>query len=117
MSKKAKKANSDKRKMAKQAKKRANRALYDSRRDAGTNSKSFRARKKAKGGKSQGKGKHLVPNCGNLGCQKCNPRDVKPQVFISVKDLLKTIKLKPANKQLVGGTQTKKLRGGVKAAA
>lgn len=117
MSKKAKKANSDKRKMAKQAKKRANRALYDSRRDAGTNSKSFRARKKAQGGRSQEKGKHLVSNCGNIGCQKCHPSERKRPEFISVQDYLKTIKLPPENKQIVGGSQTKKNRGGIKAAA
>jgi len=117
MSKKSKKASKEKNKLAKQSKKRANRALYDSRRDAGTNSKSFRAKKRAKNGRSVGKGKHLVPNCGNIGCQKCHPSERKPQEFISVKEMLSTIKLKPDNKQIVGGSQTKKQRGGVKAAA
>ena len=117
MSKKSKKASKEKNKLAKQSKKRANRAVYDSRRDSGTNSKSFRARKRSKNGRSQDKGKHLVSNCGNIGCQKCNPRERERLKFISIKDLKKTIKLVPINKQIVGGNHTKKIRSGVKAAA
>ena len=117
MSKKAKAASKDKNRIAKTARKRANRALYDSRRDSGTNSKSFRARKNSNKKKSVGKGKHLIPNCGNLGCQKCNPVDRKRQEFISVKDFIKTLTLKVVKEPRVGGSQTKKIRGGVKVAA
>ena len=117
MSKKAKKASKDKNRIAKTARKRANRALYDSRRDSGTNSKSLRARQNSKKGRSTEKGKHNIANCGNLACQKCNPSERTPMEFISIKDILKTIKSKPENKQIPGGNQTKKIRGGVKAAA
>jgi len=117
MSKKSKKASKDKNRLAKQARKRANRSLYDARRDSGTNSKSFRARKNKKQKRSTEKNKHTINNCGNLGCQKCNPSERKPEVFISVKEMLKAIKLPVAKKQSVGGNQTKKLRGKTKMAA
>lgn len=117
MGKKGKKKRSDLKKMKKMAIKKANRARYDSMRDSGNNSKRNKRKKKKSGNKGSEKNKHLVSNCGNIGCQKCNPRVKVKEIFISVRELLKLVKLSPVNKQLPGGSQTKKLRGGAKLAA
>ena len=76
MGKKGKKIRSDKKKIAKQALKARNRSYYEGLRDSGNNSKRQKAKKKK--GRSTEKGKHLVHNCGNIGCQKCYPEDRKP---------------------------------------
>jgi hypothetical protein len=93
MGKKAKKLRSDKKKMAKKSQKAANRAKYDAWRNAGTNSKSFRQRKKAK--KKTGnndKGKHLIHDCGNVGCLKCNPMERKPVIILGRRQTLELIR-------------------------
>ena len=109
MGKKGKKLRSDLKKMKKVAQKRANRAMYDSWRDSGNNSKSFRAKKRSKKQGTGEKGKHLVSNCGNQGCQRCNPRDRKKQIILSIRNSIRLInKLFPVKKlkpQLVGGNQ------------
>lgn len=95
--------------MAKVSQKRANRAKYDAWRDSGNNSKSFRAKKRSNKKGSSEKGKHLVSNCGNQGCQKCNPRDRKKDIVLSIIDSIKLIRKmfpdKKPNLQLVGGNK------------
>mgnify|MGYP001565214925 CR=1 FL=1 len=114
MGKKAKKIRSDKKKMQKKSLKAANRAKYDAWRNAGTNSK--RQKKNSKKKKGMGaKGKHLVSNCGNVGCMKCNPQERPKMKVLDVaqtKKFLKTyIKLKPAKPVKIGGSQKRKIRG------
>lgn len=63
-----------KRLLEKRKRKAANKALYEARRKAGENSKSKRFRKNAKKKNVAFKGMHILhPNCGNIGCKKCNP--------------------------------------------
>ena len=116
MGKKGKKMRSDAKKMKKKAEKARKKAYYESLRLSGDNRKSRSARKAKKRRGFGDKNKHLVNNCGNIGCQKCNPSDRKPEVLMTLKELLRKIKLSPANKQIPGGNQTKKNRGGKKAA-
>jgi hypothetical protein len=72
MSKKSKKQQKEKRLQKKRARKLANRALYDSRRDAGQNTKSKRARASKKKHKLAKTVDHPEGKCGNIGCMKCN---------------------------------------------
>lgn len=72
MSKKSKSLSKQANLRAKQAKKAANRALYDSRKRMGENTKSSRSVRKSRGRKGKEKGKHLVAYCGNIACMKCH---------------------------------------------
>jgi len=89
MGKKGKKLRADIKKMAKKAQKARNRAHYDALRDSGNNSKRQRLSKKK--GRSPEKGKHLVHNCGNAGCQKCFPDERKPRTVLNNAASLKLI--------------------------
>jgi hypothetical protein len=92
MGKKGKKLRSDKKKAAKKSLKARNRAYYDSLRDSGNNSKRAKRKAKKKGGTGN-KGKHLIHNCGNIGCQKCYPDDDrKPKVVMNNKATLKFLR-------------------------
>ncbi len=74
MGKAAKQRRSLEKKKEKKRRKLAQTALYEARRDAGTNSKSFRARKRFKA--AAGKrlpSRHGPLKCGNVGCPRCNP--------------------------------------------
>lgn len=71
MSKASKSRNREKRAQAKRARKTANQAQYQAWARDGVNSKSFRARKKAKKTKyNMNKGVHHH-YCGNIACQVC----------------------------------------------
>lgn len=99
MGKKGKKLRSDKKKAAKASLKARNRAYYDGLRDSGNNSKRAKRKSKKKGGLGD-KGKHLIHNCGNIGCLKCNPDERRPQTVLSRKDSLALIKsLYPVKKR------------------
>jgi hypothetical protein len=91
MGKKGKKLRSDKKKAAKKSLKARNRAYYDSLRDSGNNSKRAKRKAKKKGGTGN-KGKHLIHNCGNIGCQKCYPEDRKPVRILGLRDSIAFIK-------------------------
>jgi hypothetical protein len=72
MSKKCKAASKQKRLQKKRALKAANIAKYESWRNSGQNSKSARARKKSRFGRSPGKGLHITFGfCGNPACTRC----------------------------------------------
>lgn len=77
MSKKAKKISKDKNLQRKRALKAANRAKYDMWRNAGENTKSLRAVRKAKKKRSPYKHRHLIAHCGNPACKKCFIHDEK----------------------------------------
>lgn len=103
MGKKGKKIRSDAKKLKKKAEKIRKKSFYESLRLSGDNQKSRSARK-AKKRRGQGdKGKHLITNCGNLGCQKCNPTHRKKKEFITIKEIIKLIIIPAANKQIPGG--------------
>lgn len=87
--KKGKKLRSDKKKAAKKALKARNRAYYDSLRDSGNNQKSRSARKAKKRKGIGDKGKHLIADCGNVGCLKCNPMERRSVKVLSGKELRK----------------------------
>lgn len=114
MGKKAKKLRSDRKKMAKKGLKAANRAKYEAMRNAGTNSKRQKKNAKKKNGMGE-KGKHLVSNCGNVGCIRCNPGERPKIKVLGVQATLALIKekfkLKPAKPQRVGGQKKAKIRG------
>ena len=105
MGKKGKKVRSDIKKMQKKAQKARNRAYYDGLRDSGNNSKRQRLSKKK--GRSVEKGKHLVHNCGNVGCLKCYPDERKTQTVLGNAESLKLINklyaVKPAKPQVHPG--------------
>ena len=107
MGKKGKKMRSDAKKMKKKAEKARKEAYYESLRLSGNNQKSRSARKAKKRKGFGEKNKHLVSNCGNLGCQRCNPSDRKPQIILSLRESIKFIrdnfKVKPNNKQIHPG--------------
>jgi hypothetical protein len=90
MGKKGKKIRSDRKKIAKQSLKARNRAHYDGLRDSGNNSKRAKRNKSKKGG-STDKGKHLIHNCGNVGCLNCNPEERKLVRVLNHKESLKII--------------------------
>lgn len=63
-----------KNRMEKRRKKDANQAQYEAWRDAGQNSKSRRARSTSrKANVSNTKHRHIVFDCGNIGCRACSP--------------------------------------------
>ena len=90
MGKKGKKKRSDAKKLKKKSEKRARKAYYEGLRDSGNNSKRDR-RKKKKGNNGGEKGKHLIADCGNIGCQRCHPMVRKPEVVMSITDSVKYI--------------------------
>jgi len=92
MGKKGKKKRGEKARIKKRARKAANRAKYDAWRAAGTNSKSFRQRKRAKKKGSGDKGKHLIADCGNVGCLKCNPEERRPKRVLNKRKTMELIK-------------------------
>lgn len=113
MGRAGKKLRSDRKKMAKKALKAANRAKYDAMRNSGNNSK--RQKKNAKKKKGMGsKGKHLVSNCGNVGCMKCNPQP-RPKIKVldtkQTLELIKNLPIKKAKPNKVGGSKKAKIRG------
>lgn len=65
----------EKRRADKRKRKAAMRTLYESWRDAGQNGKSKRALRNARAAKRSRKHEHIVANCGNIGCKRCNPRE------------------------------------------
>ena len=71
MSKKSKLESKARNKAAKMSRKNANRALYNSMRDSGDNSKT-KSQKNKKSVRAA-KHMHLMDDCGNIGCKKCNP--------------------------------------------
>ena len=81
MSKKCKKEARLKKLAKKRNIKIANRAMYDSFRDSGQNSKSKRYRKK---GKKFNTISHPEGLCGNIGCYRCNPMDYNKPVIINI---------------------------------
>jgi len=91
MGKKGKKIRSDRKKIAKASLKARNRAHYDALRDSGNNSKRAKRNKKKQGG-STGKGKHLIHDCGNIGCLKCNPEVRTPMRVLNRKESMTLIK-------------------------
>lgn len=91
MGKKGKKIRSDKKKAAKASLKARNRAYYDSLRDSGNNSKRFK-RKSKKAGSLGNKGKHLIHNCGNVGCLKCNPNERRSVKILNINESRALIK-------------------------
>lgn len=111
MGKKGKKIRSDKKKVAKQALRARNHSYYEGLRDSGNNSKRQKAKKKK--GRSTEKGKHLVANCGNIGCQKCYPNDRNKITILGRTASLKLIKkmfpLKEAKPQIHPGRNPSKL--------
>lgn len=60
----------------KRARKAANTAYFQSLKNAGTNKKK---KKSKRGGGNAAKGKHLVGNCGNIGCNHCSPNNGIPR--------------------------------------
>lgn len=60
----------ERRKQAKHSRKLANQAQYQAWARAGENTKSFRARNRAKKSSRKNRGKHLVL-CGNIACTRC----------------------------------------------
>ena len=75
MSKKAKSEAKKRRRAKKRAVKAAQKALYESRKREGINTKSRRVRLRAKRTKRLKLRvvKHRLGPCGNVGCTKCNP--------------------------------------------
>lgn len=70
MSKKAKSASKERNKKQKQARKNANRAMYQKWAAEGSNQKGTRSHKKKRASQST-KGLHLIAHCGNIACKKC----------------------------------------------
>ena len=73
MSKKAKSAAKKRRRSKKRAMKAAQKALYESRKREGINTKSKRVRLRAKRTRKLRLVKHRTGPCGNVGCRECNP--------------------------------------------
>jgi len=93
MGKKGKALRSKLKAQKKRAVKQANRAKYAAWKAAGENTKSFRGKKRLKKKKGFGeKGKHLIADCGNVGCLKCNPVERKPKVVLNRRQSLQLIK-------------------------
>ena len=65
----------DKKMRARRAAKNAKKALYASLK--GTSKKGKKVRARTRTGASPGKHRHLVENCGNIGCSKCFPEFVR----------------------------------------
>lgn len=107
MGKKGKKMRSDAKKMKKKAERARKKAYYESLRFSGNNSKSRSVRKAKKRRGFGDKNKHLVNNCGNIGCQRCHPSDRKPQEVLSLRESIKFIKenfkVKKVKKQIHPG--------------
>ena len=79
MSKKSKKKTKEKNQKAKRARKDAQRALYESFKNQGINTKSKRARKTSKSKRKMVDGiNHPNGACGNQGCIKCHGVHMKP---------------------------------------
>lgn len=78
MSKKAKAASKKRRQDQKRTRKAARRALYESYRDRGVNSKSRRARNNVRAQSSLRRGSHPEGRCGNPGCMECFGIRFKP---------------------------------------
>ena len=91
MGKKGDKRRGQEKRAKKRAIKASNRARYDAMRDAGENSKSKRFKKRKAGERSNEKGKHLIDNCGNVGCQKCHPRERGSQRVYNQKESVKIV--------------------------
>ena len=73
MSKKAKSEAKKRRRSKKAAMKSAQRALYETRKREGQNTKSKRVKLRAKRKKRVRLVSHRLGPCGNVGCKKCNP--------------------------------------------
>jgi hypothetical protein len=73
MSKKAKSEAKKRRRSKKRAMKAAQKALYESRKREGINTKSKRVKLRAKRARRLRLVKHRTGPCGNVGCMKCNP--------------------------------------------
>lgn len=73
MSKKSKSEAKKRRRSKKRAMKAAQKALYESRKREGINTKSKRVRLRAKRTRRLRLVKHRLGPCGNVGCMKCNP--------------------------------------------
>lgn len=71
MSKKSKSISKQKNLREKQAKKASQRALYESYKRSGENTKSSRNKKSNRKNKKSTKGLHLIAHCGNIACRKC----------------------------------------------
>ena len=76
MSKKSKAKSKEKRISEKRKRKAAQAALYASYRDAGQNTKSFRARKAAKASRGP-RVRHASGPCRNVGCDRCFPKPIR----------------------------------------
>lgn len=64
----------EKKAAVKRARKAANRAKYAEMRRLGQNTLSSRAKRNAKKKIRPHKHRHLIADCGNLGCKKCGPK-------------------------------------------
>ena len=73
MSKKAKSEAKKRRRSKKAAMKSLQRALYETRKREGQNTKSKRVKLRAKRKKRVRLTRHRLGRCGNVGCTKCNP--------------------------------------------
>jgi hypothetical protein len=73
MSKKAKSESKKRRRSKKAAMKSAQKALYESRKREGQNTKSKRVQLRAKRKKRVRLVRHRLGRCGNVGCKTCNP--------------------------------------------
>lgn len=73
MGKAAKTRRSEQRKRQKRSRKDQQQAVYESYKKAGTNKKSKRNAQNAKAARGVSTSKHLVSNCGNVGCERCFP--------------------------------------------
>lgn len=71
MSKKSKAISKQKNLIAKRAKRAANKAMYESWKRTGENTKSTRFRRGRKKKANSTKGMHLISDCGNIACRKC----------------------------------------------
>jgi hypothetical protein len=73
MSKKAKSESKKRRRAQKSARKAAQKALYESRMRAGQNTKSKRAKLRARRERQARNTRHAEGTCTNVGCPACNP--------------------------------------------
>jgi hypothetical protein len=77
---------------AKRSQKAANRAKYAAMRDSGMNQKSKHARKTSKKNKKASPVLHPSHDCGNIGCNKCNPDERNSNKVLSINDTIKFLR-------------------------
>ena len=74
MSKKSKGKRAEEKKKDRASKRAAKKALYEAYAQQGRDKGSRRSKRKIR--MTPGRGAHLMDNCGNVGCKRCNPRAV-----------------------------------------